>query len=69
MYPNLVFTTDVETLSYYENGIDLCALCHRYQKRVDFFGPPSDGSCNYLQRERYARATKDQRFPSDNTMV
>ena len=33
---NLVFTTDVETLGYYEARLDLCVLCHRYQKKVDF---------------------------------
>jgi len=33
---NLAFATDVETLGYYGGRIDLCALCHRYQKKVDF---------------------------------
>ena len=33
---NLVFATDVETLGYCGGRIDLCVLCHRYQKKVDF---------------------------------
>ena len=33
---NLIFITDVETLSHYEDRLNLCALCHRYQKKVDF---------------------------------
>ncbi len=33
---NLVFATDVETLGYYGGYKDLCVLCHRYQKKVDF---------------------------------
>ena len=33
---NLTFTTGVETLGHYEDRLDLCALCHRYQKKVDF---------------------------------
>ena len=33
---NLVFATDVETLGYCGGRIDLCALCHRYQKKADF---------------------------------
>ncbi len=33
---NLVFLTDVETLGYYAGNLDLCVLCHRYQKKVDF---------------------------------
>jgi len=32
---NLVFLTDVETLGYYGGELDLCVLCHRYQKKVD----------------------------------
>jgi hypothetical protein len=33
---NLAFLTDVETLGYYAGNLDLCVLCHRYQKKVDF---------------------------------
>jgi hypothetical protein len=33
---NLVFATDVETLGCCGGRTDLCALCHRYQKKVDF---------------------------------
>ena len=33
---NLVFRTDVETLGYYRGESDLCGLCYRYQKKVDF---------------------------------
>jgi len=33
---NLDFITDVETLRHYEDNLDLCLLCHRYQKKIDF---------------------------------
>ncbi len=33
---NLEFITDVENLKHYEHNLDLCLLCHRYQKKVDF---------------------------------
>ena len=33
---NLVFRTDTEILGYYGGESDLCSLCHRYQKKVDF---------------------------------
>ena len=33
---NLDFITDVETLGHYGGNLDLCLLCHRYQKKVDF---------------------------------
>jgi len=33
---NLVFITDIETLGQYGGNLDLCALCHRYQKKVEF---------------------------------
>ena len=34
---NLVFCTDIETLGYYGGESDLCGLCRRYQKKVDFW--------------------------------
>ena len=34
--PNVVLVTNVETLSYCGGRGDLCALCRRYQKKVDF---------------------------------
>ena len=33
---HLGFVTDLETLGFYEGTLDLCGLCHRYQKSVDF---------------------------------
>ena len=33
---NLIFCTDIETLGAYRGESDLCTLCHRYQKKVDF---------------------------------
>lgn len=33
---NLIFSTDVEILGNYEGRADLCLLCFRYQKKVDF---------------------------------
>ncbi len=33
---NLEFITDVEILRYYEDNLDLCQLCHQYQKKIDF---------------------------------
>ena len=33
---NLDFITDVETLRHYEDNLDLCLLCHQYQKKIDF---------------------------------
>ncbi len=33
---NLEFITDVETLKHYGDNLDLCLLCHQYQKKVDF---------------------------------
>ena len=33
---NLDFITDVETLKHYEDNLDLCLLCHQYQKKIDF---------------------------------
>ncbi len=33
---NLEFITDVENLGHYGGNLDLCLLCHRYQKKVDF---------------------------------
>ncbi len=33
---NLEFITDVETLRHYEDNLDLCLLCHQYQKKIDF---------------------------------
>ena len=33
---NLIFRIGVETLGYYGGESDLCTVCHRYQKKVDF---------------------------------
>lgn len=33
---NSAFVTDLETLGYCEAQVDLCVLCHRFQKNVEF---------------------------------
>lgn len=33
---NLKFITDIESLKHYEDNLNLCLLCHQYQKKVDF---------------------------------
>ena len=33
---NLIFITDVKTLGYYGEDLDLCVSCHWYQKKINF---------------------------------
>lgn len=46
----LSFVTDTETLVPFSGKVDVCRLCHRYSKRVEFYvRHPSDLMTIYLQ--------------------
>lgn len=60
---NLAFTNDVETLGYCEGNLDLCSICHRFQKNVEFFiRHPSELVTIYLQSVTQGRR-KISAFP------
>ena len=47
---SLAFTTDLQTLGYYEGNQDLCISCRRYQMKVEFFvRHPAEPMTIYIQ--------------------
>jgi len=53
---SLEFVTDSETLAFFLGQTDVCCLCHRYCKRVEFYiRHPSDMMTIYIRIDRQKR--------------
>lgn len=60
---SLAFTTDLQTLGYYEGNQDLCISCRRYYKTVEFFvRHPAEPMTIYFQSVTQGRR-KISAFP------